>query len=958
MIKLEAQRNEEQAQLIREYHPKEEGLRETPIGLAVSGGGTRAAAFHCGVLWALADAGLLKDVTQMSAVSGGAYTAGSYMSHLFHLSSEASEFPSLDAWYQHVMTRTVLRMQRNINYIVDISPNRLFRLPRPEDPEEAGSSVLPRILDLPLFILTLAISIMLPPILLVINTVWPIVLHIDMYHGEQLRSVWCDPQSNPMTDPWVSDWLMNRLIKAACFFLAALGLNIISWVGLCHPKNGTKKSLVCRSIRHCVERFAIVFLAYSLLIPGIYFVQGYSWGSATMGPIWNSPDQMQLVRALCHRYVDNAQNFPIGAVCSDQNFAEYPWFEGEQASLYHNYSWVAEHATAPHGMSLDTGSPLESFERSTADPSWIHSQWASWWLIVTTFTVIVLVFIGGTLMKWVATLLIPIGYLYLITIVARWRVYGPITGQMLIPYVKSSRYSAELSMTFFTSCLVMAFITLPVYDTVLRLMHLYYRRALKHAFFFGGKDVSCASIATCPFCPNMLLAGCMHDYKKPGEKSAPFCQFTISSLFLGCPRTGFFFTPSQARLAHLLTVAGAATDASLLIEMDILFIRFLMTVFAMRFGDFLRLQPVGETAVRVSGKIKQLVIPKVEDIFRRSQTPGNAFKHFKNFITQEHDEGWLVHWLQSVQDRMPASVPVLLCQLVLWYALRFEGSSQEDCKASSTILGFGFSLWSIILVSGFFTYLRPLQFLSRSPMIRQFQMIMMHVTMAPTPPPYVYVSDGGLLEVTGLLPLLKRRMKKIVVSDAAEDPHLTMRCLRDLAAACRKENICSFFDPRDPRRDLEFVIRDMPTDGKACLHLGIRYEGSAEPLEGEIFYVRMRVPPEDSAPIRRLLTEDDLKEPVQPFSSAAQPQSDARWFRPWGDVCGRKDMGGTCMPWCECGGLMAKRRFPHYSMSNQFLTPLHFANLCALGAELAQPLFRKGRGVYWSGGEVPRINSF
>merc|ERR1719436_1113307 len=93
-------------------------------------------------------------------------------------------------------------------------------------------------------------------------------------------------------------------------------------------------------------------------------------------------------------------------------------------------------------------------------------------------------------------------------------------------------------------------------------------------------------------------------------------------------------------------------------------------------------------------------------------------------------------------------------------------------------------------------------------MIQQLQMLAMHRHIGLEPPPYVYISDGGLLEVLGVLPLLRRRLECIVVSDAAEDPELSMRCLRDASARCREEGLCSFFDPRDPSRDLEFVLQE------------------------------------------------------------------------------------------------------------------------------------------------------
>src|SRR6266446_1185057 len=48
------------------------------IGLALSGGGSRAIAFHLGCLRALHDRGILPQVAVMSAVSGGAVIAAMY----------------------------------------------------------------------------------------------------------------------------------------------------------------------------------------------------------------------------------------------------------------------------------------------------------------------------------------------------------------------------------------------------------------------------------------------------------------------------------------------------------------------------------------------------------------------------------------------------------------------------------------------------------------------------------------------------------------------------------------------------------------------------------------------------------------------------------------------------------------------------------------------------------------
>ena len=59
------------------------------IGIAMSGGGIRSAAFNLGVLHALHDKGILRDVDVMSAVSGGSYTMSWYLLQPFYAAKVA-----------------------------------------------------------------------------------------------------------------------------------------------------------------------------------------------------------------------------------------------------------------------------------------------------------------------------------------------------------------------------------------------------------------------------------------------------------------------------------------------------------------------------------------------------------------------------------------------------------------------------------------------------------------------------------------------------------------------------------------------------------------------------------------------------------------------------------------------------------------------------------------------------
>lgn len=61
--------------------PDLDGQTGERIALALSGGGSRAMAFHLGCLRALHDLGILQQVSTMSAVSGGSVIAGIYCSH-------------------------------------------------------------------------------------------------------------------------------------------------------------------------------------------------------------------------------------------------------------------------------------------------------------------------------------------------------------------------------------------------------------------------------------------------------------------------------------------------------------------------------------------------------------------------------------------------------------------------------------------------------------------------------------------------------------------------------------------------------------------------------------------------------------------------------------------------------------------------------------------------------------
>ncbi|MGN7160535.1 patatin-like phospholipase family protein [Sphingomonas sp. SAFR-052] len=82
--------------------PDSDSQTEERIALALSGGGSRAMAFHLGCLRALQELGLLQRVSTMSAVSGGSVIAGIYCSH-------PGDFDAFERRVREVLSQGFLR---------------------------------------------------------------------------------------------------------------------------------------------------------------------------------------------------------------------------------------------------------------------------------------------------------------------------------------------------------------------------------------------------------------------------------------------------------------------------------------------------------------------------------------------------------------------------------------------------------------------------------------------------------------------------------------------------------------------------------------------------------------------------------------------------------------------------------------------------------------------------------
>src|SRR5687768_10046990 len=85
--------------------PVQEAERRPPVGLALSGGGFRAAFFHVGILARLAETGTLRKVEVISTVSGGSILGALYYLALKDLLENIPDAEITDAHYIRVVQR-------------------------------------------------------------------------------------------------------------------------------------------------------------------------------------------------------------------------------------------------------------------------------------------------------------------------------------------------------------------------------------------------------------------------------------------------------------------------------------------------------------------------------------------------------------------------------------------------------------------------------------------------------------------------------------------------------------------------------------------------------------------------------------------------------------------------------------------------------------------------------------
>ncbi|CAE8722213.1 unnamed protein product [Polarella glacialis] len=842
------------------------GLGEPrPYSVALSGGGIRAAAFQCGVLWRLAACGRLKDLEHLSVVSGGSYVGTAFLTFLqaslSGLPADAFQMPTtttttpatttaeVDSLYLQVMWRLVQRMQSNAGFLVRFSRDPFHR-----------KGARPPVQGLLAFGSVLLLAFVVLPVVNFLLVGIPMAFLVDVTTGAAMRLAWC---SDDRILLWY--WTLRRCLDVILLLSFTAVLEVVT--KLLRRRQEESSQGHNRTLLALIALKNLVFRAG--VIPAVLVL--LAWGS--LGLQWL--DHQGQAQPRCHS-VSGLVSEPARCV-DDLNGT--PWY------------WQA-------GTSIAPG-------RISAEPhqlQWLTSVPA--WLAFNGFVAVLAIL--GSCLKWrllvirgnhLIALLSPMWAAFVACLLTKWRIFGPLGER---PDLFEERWDLAMGVL-----LGLAVVVLPFYGQLRQLVHIFYRRSLRGAFYHDGADVALSELQDVMFCPNIIVAATLVDYCRPADLDAAlhYSEFFFTQRWMGGTRTGFIEVPKKLGLSRVMAMSGAATDAFLLTKMDAIWVRAtILALFNLFMGDYVEFRS-NYTQAKWKGRLQALLV----------------------------------------------NLMLVTFYVLLFLADRWSDSSMS-CTTFHAMFWTGWGISAAVLAASFFAVFPCFHWLLSSTVIRHLHMAMMHYHTSDHPPLRLFLNDGGLVECLGLISLLRRRCEFMLVTDATADFSMQLVCLRESIRLAEDEQICTFFDQQDPRKGVGPLLLEFAASKASHVRIGVLYDcwagdGARLPearKAGEIFFIRMRLLDEGCYANGRRITEDEVMQAATTRTrttggtSSTSLSSAAAEQTPRLPSLLREDVGGCCCDCCHTScncGLVG--RFPDISTGNQFLTPTQFALLCRLGFELS-----------------------
>eukprot|EP00434_Breviolum_minutum_P008965 symbB.v1.2.007898.t2/scaffold491.1/size196728/2 len=469
---------------------------------------------------------------------------------------------------------------------------------------------------------------------------------------------------------------------------------------------------------------------------------------------------------------------------------------------------------------------------------------------------------------------VPVLLLAFTFFLVQFRVLGAITQERYFGYeLNREVWSYMLQVT-----LLGAMIGLGFSRFIRTFMHRYYSRSLHRAFYAKGENCTWADVRRNIYCPMLLINATVNDYMQLGD-SKPFSYMTFTQLFSGGSRLGYYSAYGQRPLARTAALSGGAIDGFILGDSDSMSLRFWLEASGFFMGDFVSISRSPGEWVRVQRYLALLVLEVVYILL------------------------FIASWLTSAHGK---------------------GNSSNNCEMQLRLVRVAAWWWLSIGILSFFSFFDCLGWLQHSPVIRTMQQATMFYYQSPRPPRSVYLSDGGVLENTGILALLQRGQRRIVAVYCGEEAKgQEMGCLHKLLQTMHDEDIGYLYDLKDPRRGPLYAIRECAWYNGYLLELGIFYYDHPEQDDNILTVLRNKIPPGRPSSIWKHLSEEEVLN--------LQPAELDETFKDME----QSDLGGCCCDCCHktwCNRCMG--RFPSPPTANQFLTPQMFNALCRLGYDL------------------------
>lgn len=845
------------------------------ISVAFSGGGIRAACFDAGVLWKLADVGALKHVKHLAAVSGGSYTATAFASQVV-AEADGHDVPSPEA-------RLLDRAQADDFYMSVVRTLILRMQGGVGYYVSCSEDWLKGIKDAILFgLVVLGMLCVVPFVIFALSFV--VAELLEYKNGGHMRQLFCQlelPSNYDVLTSAVSG--DTAIFFTATWASAAMVVAGITWLPLARSRGASDEARYAwRSFSQWGSLYLLAIVAIFLLELLVNFVQLRAWQDTThcLWPVRSS---------LCCHYAASLRAGATGsAACNDYrrtdnvHVSSPPWFDGVQ------YNATSCNATM--------GDPFGHAWARYADCTEGQGTLGSLLLVILVGAGLISIFVQiPSLVFWIVTCVGPLICGLICASIVIWRTFGPLTGQSYwfffltdggdqgrLAYTKSTWNSTMIGFS------AAAVAMLPYYNYIIRFMHFYLRSRMISQFYANREDIDITEAAH-PMMPNLIIGCTLNDYQQL-EDTSRYSVFTMTPHWMGCTRTKYCAQePGSVALSRAMALSGGAVDALILTTPErSIKLRVWLQLLNLSMGDWVDFPP------------------KSNDTILGVKTN---------------------------------TLPFVACFAALYVVATTAGTLDWHNGTGCDTYRLLTSLVTLFLVVLFNMAINSLpsaqKFISHAPLMRHIQQMVSFCTVSPEPPPYLYLSDGGMTEDLGLLHLLRRKAKWMLVADAGDDAELEMLDLRSTMASAAEERLCSFYALDDPRRGVDDLIETYRTAQQPYLRLGVRYGwgdgvSGQEVATGVVFVVRLRMPKHAvSRVVAPVIDEGELHVQAE------------KWQQPLvGEECdtqhglSQAELGG-CL--CDCchERLPVCTGFPNVSTANQFFTPKLFANYCRLGFELA-----------------------